>query len=199
MSTSLFAITNSKLTGKETETDFDRILAELKSLNLKHPVSFVKGKWVEDDEWEYGRDDYDDFYSIHFNGPCCYFMDLYLNAGKIDSIYHYSDLYNFYDGKVSYYIDNFRKELFNIVKIMGGSEIIYLADNCCDKLHDYLSMLEDYNISYEEIKEKMIQELGNPIVDYKQLDIHHLNYGHITEFVLDDFSDLINIIKKKIN
>jgi hypothetical protein len=152
MSTSLYAITNSKLTGKETEADFDRILAEFKSLNLKRSSSFVKGKWVEDDdEWEYYRDGYDDFSFIHFDGPCCYFMDLYLNAGKIFTFYHYCKLYNFYDGEESYYIDDFRKELFNIVKIMGGSEIIYLADNCCE-LEEYLCMLEDYNMSYEEIK-----------------------------------------------
>jgi hypothetical protein len=188
MSTSLYAITNSKLTGKETEADFDRIMAEFKSLNLKRSSSLVKGKWIEDDdEWGYYRDGCDDFSFIHFDGPCCYFMDLYLNAGKIYTIYRYSLLYQ---GKSFYWVDDFRKELFNIVKIMGGSEIIYLADNGCDKLNGYLCMLEDYNMSYEEIKEKMIQELGNPITDYKQLDYKRLDYKHITEFVLDDFSDL---------
>ena len=45
------------------------------------------------------------------------------------------------------------------------------------------------NVPYEEIKEKMILEFGNPVTDYSKLDSKKLNFGNITEFILDDFSD----------
>ena len=73
---------------------------------------------------------------------------------------------------------------------MGGSEIIYVGDNACDKLSGYLEGMAFNNISYEEIKEKMIKEMGQPVKQYDQLDYHKLSYKNINKFFLDDFSDL---------
>ena len=42
----------------------------------------------------------------------------------------------------------------------------------------------------QEIKEKMIREMGEPITDYSKLDFDSLSYSSINEFFLDDFHDL---------
>lgn len=45
------------------------------------------------------------------------------------------------------------------------------------------------NVPYEDIKEKMIQEFGQPITDYSKLNYDKLTYRKINEFFLDDFSN----------
>ena len=73
---------------------------------------------------------------------------------------------------------------------MGGTEIIYVADNSCNKLGFYLECMAMENIPYEDIKARMISELGNPVTKYSDLDYSKLTYANITEFFLDDFKDL---------
>lgn len=51
------------------------------------------------------------------------------------------------------------------MKIIGGTEVIYLADNACDKLSTYLECMAWENVPYEDIKEKMLQEFGQPLTD----------------------------------
>jgi hypothetical protein len=85
---------------------------------------------------------------------------------------------------------DFRKELFAIIKAIGGTEIIFLPDQSSDKLCHYFELFYE-NITYEEIKTKMMIEFKNPIKDYKMLDYEKLNYKTVNEFFLDDFEDLI--------
>ena len=193
MSTSLYIITNSKLKGDETSADFDNILSQLKELNLcKTFYEAPKGQLIQEiGDWSYeieeDNEELEIIYNVSFNGPFSCTPNLYSNIGIIWTIYKYRLIY---ETQEIYWFDEFRREVFEIVKIMGGSEIIYVADNACDKLSGYLEGMAFNNISYEEIKETMIKEMGQPVKQYEQLDYHKLSYKNINEFFLDDFSDL---------
>lgn len=187
MSTRLFAITNSKFIIENYKSHIDLVFRKLKSLNL-NPVYYVNSKGItvkETGEWEYHIDD--DPFSIEFNSPFAYDATLYSNIGVINSIHNYSLLYEISNLD---FFDDFRKSLFEIVTCLGGTEVIFLADNTCNKLAHYLDNMAIENIPYEKIKSAMINELGQPITDYKKLDKSKLNYKKITEFFLDDFKDL---------
>jgi hypothetical protein len=190
MGTSLYLITNSKLTGNETQKDWDSILDALKKLNLEKCSYINENKEIikETGEWYYQILDEEEMpYNICFEGPFNYWPDLYGNIGIISTIYRYSLLYKIY----SYdWFETFRKDLFNIVKIMGGTEVIYLADNGCDKLATYLECMAWENMPYKEIKQKMIEQFGQPITEYSKLNVEALSYESIKEFFLDDFADL---------
>jgi hypothetical protein len=191
MGTSLYIITNSKLTGKETQKDWERISSELNQLQMDTTSFFnanseiIKeyGSWSYDIEQEEGGL----LFNVDFNGPFHIQPTLYSNIGVIITIYKYRLLYeiNGFD-----WFTSFRNDLFNIVKIIGGTEVIYLADNACDKLSTYLECMAWENVPYEEIKEKMIQEFGQPIKDYSKLNVKTLTYTKINEFLLDDFKDM---------
>ena len=82
---------------------------------------------------------------------------------------------------------DFRKDLFNLVRIFGAKEVVYLADNCCDKLSDYLQCMIMEGVSYADVEKRMRKELGQPVTDLSQLNYDTLTYNNITEFVLDTF------------
>ena len=190
MGTSLYLITNSKLTGNETQKDWDSILEAFKNLNLETSSYRNERNEIikETGEWYYQIiDDSEMPYNISFEGPFNYWPQLYSNIGIIYTIHRYVLLYIIY----SYdWFETYRKDLFNIVKIMGGTEVIYLADNGCDKLCTYLESMAEENMPYEEIKQKMIEQFGQPITEYSKLNVEALSYESIKEFFLDDFADL---------
>ena len=191
MATSLYLITNSKLTGKETQKDWERIVGKLDQLkmdttsyvNAQNEIVKEYGSWSYDIEHE---EEYLTF-NVDFVGPFHIQPRLYSNIGVIYTIYKYSLLYEIYGCD---WFGSFRKNLFNIVKIIGGTEVIYLADNTCDKLSTYLECMAWENVPYEDIKEKMLQEFGQPLTDYSKLNYDTLTYAKIDEFFLDDFNDL---------
>lgn len=191
MATSLSLITNSKLTGKETRKDWDRIVIELNQLqmdttsyvNANNEIIKEYGSWC----YEIEAEDEDFPFNVAFSGPFHIQPNLYSNIGVIYTIYKYRLLYEIYDFD---WFASFRHDLYNIVKIIGGTEVIYLADNACDKLSYYLECMAWENVPYEDIKEKMLQEFGKPITDYSKLNYDRLTYRKIDEFFLDDFSDL---------
>lgn len=191
MATNLYLITNSKLTGKETKKDWERILNELEQLqmntttysNINNEIIREEGSW--DYEIELEEKDYP--FNIYFNGPFDIKPNLYSNIGVIVTIYKYRLLYENYEVD---WFGNFRRKLYNIMKVMGGTEVIYLANNSCDKLSTYLEVMAWSNVPYNEIKEKMIQEFGQPVTDYSKLNFQTLTYEKIDQFFLDDFNDL---------
>jgi len=188
--TSLYALTNSNLKGKESKAYYDSILKNLKSLNLD-TTSYSNGKnevVKEYGEWEYEiHKETSSPFNVYFNGPHTFAPILCRNIGIIDTIYRYRLLYEIY--KLDWF-EKYRTDLFKIMQIIGGTEIIYVADNACDKLCDYLEGMALEDVPYEEIKEKMIIEMGNPVTDYSLLDYDKLDYRNINEFFLDDFKDL---------
>lgn len=198
MATSLYLITNSKLTGKEKQDDWNRIVRELNQLKM-NTTSYVNGKneiIKEYGSWTYNIEEDEDIpFNVAFGGPFHIQPKLYSNIGVIYTIYKYRFLYEIY-GFDSF--TSFRRDLYNIVNIIGGTEVIYLADNSCDKLSLYLECMAWENVPYEVIKAKMLQEFGQPVTDYAKLNYDTLTYSEIKEFFLDDFSDL-KIDEKKTN
>ncbi len=192
MATSLYIITNSKLTGNETESDWKSIVKKLNDLNFG-TISIVnaEGQIIKKNgNWDFEVEkDEDTPFNVDFFGPFHIQPCLYKNIGIIYTIYKYRLLYEIYEYD---WFSKFRLELFKIISIIGGTEVIYLADNGCNKLSAYLELMACDNIPYEVIKEKMINELGNPITDYSKLEYAKLKYSNITEFFLDDFKDLTN-------
>ncbi len=191
MATDLYILTNAKFAVNERLEYFDSITNNLKAIPLKRAEYMHKGKWlVEEGDWSYQvhqeEDEGENYYSIWFNGPYAYFPIMFPNICYIRTIFRYSTLYKIFE---SYWIDSFRKDIFSIVKAVGGSEVIFVADNACDKLNGYLSMAWA-NYPYEVIKAEMLKEFGEPVADYSKLDYNKLNYRNITEFVFDDFKDL---------
>ena len=184
MATTLCAITNSKLTGTETHQDWDRIVHELNQFQFtdekKELINWGYEIIPEDKEL-------DIFFEVNFYGDFYIQPSLYTNIGILITFNKYRYLYEVYELG---WLERFRKNMYNIIKTIGGTEIIYLADCGCDKLSTYLECMAWENIPYEVIKEKMIQEFGQPKTDYSQLKYETLTYSNITEFFLDDFKDL---------
>jgi hypothetical protein len=191
MSTILNILTNSKLTGKESPEFFDNIKEAIKLLPIERASFWYKDNLIkEEGDWSYVIEHEDKKEEVEFNvsfdGPYCYFPTLYKNVGVISTIYRYSQLYTVYKNG---WHENFRKDIYGIIKAIGGSEIIYVADNACDKLNYYLASAWE-NVPFEEIKIQMIKEIGQPVTDYSKLDFNKLDYRKINEFFFDDFNDL---------
>ena len=191
MATSLYLITNSKLTGKETQKDWERIVGKLDQLKMD-TTSYVNAQneiVKEHGSWSYDIEHEEEYltFNVDFVGPFHIQPRLYSNIGVIYTIYKYSLLYEIYGCD---WFGSFRNNLYNIVKIIGGTEVIYLADNTCDKLSTYLECMAWENVPYEDIKEKMLHEFGQPLTDYSKLNYDTLTYAKIDEFFLDDFNDL---------
>lgn len=88
-------------------------------------------------------------------------------------------------------VANFRKSIFSIVSIFGGSELIYLSDGSCSRLFNFLTKIEEGE-SYQEVKEQMLAD-NLPIVrDYSLLNTKDLNYKNIKEYVFDDLDGVEN-------
>lgn len=187
MSTQLIAITNSKFSVEENRNYIKNVSQKLNLLHLNE-VNYINSEGAnikETGTWEYHI--VSDPFRVEFNGPYEFFPTLYSNIGIIDTIHSYSTLYS--KSNQNWY-NTFRKNLYDVVNSIGGTEVIFLADNGCNMLSEYLEDMAIENIAYEEIKARMINELGNPITDHAILDTRKLDYKNITEFFLDEFKDL---------
>jgi len=143
----------------------------------------------ETGDWDYEVEEDPEYpFNVDFSGPFHIQPCLYKNIGVIYTIYKYRLLYEMPE---VYFLNSFRKDLFNILKIIEGTEVIYLADNACNKLSTYLELMAWENVPYEDIKEKMIKEFGKPITDYAHLNFNKLSYSKINEFFLDDFNNTL--------
>lgn len=191
MATSLYLITNSKLTGKETLKDWDRIASELYQLQLGTTSIVNEQNRIikEYGGWTYEIEPQQDGvpFNVDFGGPYHIQPNLFSNIGVIYTIYKYSLLYQNFNLE---WFQSFRNDLYKIVEIMGGTEVIYLADNGCDKLSKYLELMAWDNVPYHEIKAKMFEVFGEPVTDYSKLNYDKLTYDEIDEFFFDDFNDL---------
>lgn len=193
MSTSLYAISNIRTPEnpsfqylkEKTEAlnafNFGNTFKTYSNENGKLITKTDAGSWYHESTNENG------FLEISFNGGSSYDITLMPNLGYISFLLKYKELYGLYKDS---YLTKFRKELYQIVNLFGGSEVIFLADNGCDKLSYYLELMAWENIPYQEIKQQMINDLGKPITNYTLLNESKISYKHITEFVMDDFLDI---------
>jgi len=198
MSTSLYAISNTTIPQKPSFEYLNEKIEALNAFNFGNTYmtySDDNGKLITKTDarsWYHETTNENDFLEIYINGGSPYDITLLPNLGYISFMLKYRELYGLY--KYSY-LTKFRKELYQIVNLFGGSEVIFLADNGCDKLSHYLELMAWENIPYQEIKEQMINDLGKPITEYTLLDESKISYKHITEFVMDDFFDIKEITK----
>lgn len=195
MATDLHIISNCRSFTKNTiEKNKDEFLAKLKALKLDHITIIGSGKLTGDWEYEFPEiycekqdkviPDIDAKELISYNSPFVFNIRVYENCVELITIYKYRFLYE--DEKTDY-LNEFRKNVYDIISIFGGTEIIYLADNGCDKLGKYLELQVWEGVSYYEIKKDMISK-GLPFVsDYYSLKLNNLNYINIKEIVFDDF------------
>lgn len=182
MSTSLYIITNSHQSEERDFSFWNDILKRLGNLDVKDNF------YQEQKKWSYGFEKDRD--CIVFNGSCIFSPEFYSQVGVISTPLNYSYLYKVLSADSSI-LSDFRSLLYQVIKIMGGTEVIFLADNANNRLCKYLEDMAEANFPYEKIKGALIKEFGAPITDYKKLDFEKLDYSNITEFVLDDFRDLI--------
>ncbi|WP_248722735.1 hypothetical protein [Seonamhaeicola sp. ML3] len=206
MGTALHAISNTLIPKVEIITKKDIYLEQLQSLNLEHtliPTYYSNGvikKYVRSDgDWEYQLPkkynhitnifevDHDNKEIINFDSPFVFQIGVYENCLDISTIYRYSYLYNRSNPKS---LIEFRKNIYDIISVFGGTEIIYLADNACDKLSEYLECKVWDGVSYSDIKNDMISKGLTFISNYEGLKLNNLNYRNIKEIVFDDFEDL---------
>lgn len=202
MATDLFLISNIHTTKEEILAKKEFYLGQLKALQLEHITVIGIGKLEGD--WEYELPEiYDDVNNkiipdeetseiIHFRSPFEFSLSVYENCLEISTIYKYSFLYPENEIDDDSYIWQFRKEVHKLISLFGGTEVIYLADNGCDKLAMYLECQVWEGVSYQEIKNDMILNNLPFTSDYKNLDYDNLSYSNIKEIIFDDFKDLTN-------
>lgn len=139
MATSLYAITNASLEGQNTSEHWDEILAKLKALDWDRTFTPTgENSYKQDEgEWYYEVEEKTKYnpYQIRFEGPYAITFDLMPNTCLIYTIYKYSLLYD-----NAYFLDKFLAELFEILQFVGGTEIVFLADNSYDKLYELLEL-----------------------------------------------------------
>lgn len=171
MSTSLYAITNTTLNNENSIEELNKIVTKLNNLTDTLNIK------IENDLVLYP-------FKVSFHSSSPIKTTLYSNICVIETIYRYNLIYaNYHLG----WFKRFRNELYEIVKVMGGTEIIYLAYGTPSTLSRYLEDMAWKNVPYEKIKESLIQEFGQPIKDYSKI-IYTLPKPN--EFFLDDFKDL---------
>jgi hypothetical protein len=185
----LFAITNLTFTGNESEKDWNLILDKLKSINLEKTLTVENDELIRKNcEWSYDMNiDPEYTFLVDFNGPFQFNPIIFSNIGIICTNLNYGILYHSQELST---FNAYRRYLYDVVRVFGGTEVIFLAYEGCDQLSNILDKLAFDNVPYEVIKEEMILRFGNPVTDYNKLDADKLNFENITEFILDDFSDL---------
>lgn len=190
MSTLLHAITNVTLDLKQPEKTAGIILKQLKELNFdKTSYINAKGETIkENNDWTYEIEDDPEYppLNIDFHGSFAIIPTLYEHGTVLFTIYKLSLIYENYR---LYWFEDFRKDLYKMVKMLGGTEVIFLADNAGTPLCEFLDMAQE-DCTYETVKERLNAKFGQPVTDYSQLDYESLDYAEIKEFFLDDFKDL---------
>lgn len=207
MATYLYIISNINTPKEEVLANKEIYLKKLKALQLE-PTSYLriidnKETWLKSEgDWKYELPGlYDDATDsmlpdnetkeiIYYSSPFVFSVTVYENCLELSTIYKYRYLY---ENDKELFVENFnefRKNVYDIISIFGGTEIIYLADNGCNKLGKYLELQVWEGHSFNQVKTKMLND-GTPIErDYNKLKLENLNYCNIKEYVFDDFKDL---------
>lgn len=201
MGTNLYLIAKIKTSKEEVELHKDIWLQKLKELNLDHCTNAYFQKLTGDWDYEFPMvydpktdtevPDEETAELIYYGSPFVFSVYIYPECLLISTIYRYSFLYSFKNSYTDYFYE-FRENVYNILNVFQAEkEIIYLADNCCDKLGKFLELQVWEGVSYEQVKLNM-KAMEIPFVkDCYTLDVNTLNYRNITEFIYDDFEDIL--------
>jgi len=205
MSTSLRVISNLSLSKTEVLKNKDLLVEKLNSIGKTIPnSSLIKNqkKWT----YEITGFNNDNLYLLKDSSPYIEFFDfseiswfyisIYPECIILNSSLHYADLYRKFERDVFLELPfqyeelkAFRTEIYQLISVFGGSEIIYLADNDCNKLNNYLNKIEE-GVGYDEIKEQMKNDGTTIVRKYDQLDSAKLDYRKITAYFFDDLVDV---------
>ena len=158
MGTNLYAITNYKLTGKETRKDWDAIRAKLGRADL----IFTDESYNEEPRWETDLgSNYEPGlvdYLVCFDHSYGFDVELYPECAIIGSAYRYWVL----NDDFGYGAEVFQHNYQALASALGQNEIIYLGDNHTTETTDFLYSAMDGN-SYQQIKQQLQDELGLPL------------------------------------
>ncbi len=203
MATDLYIISNIKTNKEEVLANKDIYLQKLKELNLEHitviGVGKLKGDWkyelplIYDEESDKLIPNKESLELIYFSSPFVFSVYVYENCLELSTIYKYRFLYEDEYRDLDFVKANlleFRKNIFDIITIFGGTEIIYLADNGCNKLSNYLELWVWEGKSYFDVKQDMIDNKIPFRKDYQNLKLNDLSYNNIKEIIFDDFVDI---------
>ena len=179
----LKAITNINMPKNSSKSYLNDKLERLKALRFIRPKHADKEREKQESlnpkDWEYNIYNFnDDLLKIEIESDFAISIIIYPKITVFSTVFRYSTLYKCTND--SWFL-NLRKEMYNILKIFEGTEVIYSPDNTA--IYD----MACNNISYATIKKKIIADFGQPVIDFKKLDYNSLSYSNITEFVLDDF------------
>lgn len=200
MATDLFIIAKIKTSKEEVMSQKDIWLQQLKDLKLEHITVIGHGQLTGDWEYEFPTTyddvtdsiipDVEDAQLIYYSSPFVFNIRLYENCLELITIYKYNFIYGSRIGDFTYLFE-FRNIILKILKIFNAEhEIIYLADNGCDKLSTFLELQVWEGVGYDDLKQNMINT-GVPFTkDYLSLDYEKLRYSNRTEYVYDDFEDI---------
>ena len=187
MATSLSFITNASYTALSGKKALNELLQKLKDSNIEHCADLDHPSKKEQGNWRYRYFWYSQPLSVNFEGPFCNTPEVFANCTLVLTIYRYYLLYRNYD---TFFFREYRQEVFDLVRLLGGTEIIWLSDQT-NVLWEYEQMVYN-NSSYQEIKDTITKNLGEPITNYRELNYDTLDYHKIGCWVLDDFEDLKN-------
>jgi hypothetical protein len=203
MATDLYIISNIKTNKEEVLANKDIYLQKLKELNLEHitviGVGKLTGDWkyelplIYDEESDKLIPNKESLELIYFSSPFVFSVYVYENCLELSTIYKYRFLYEDEYRDLDFVKANlleFRKNIFDIITIFGGTEIIYLADNGCNKLSNYLELWVWEGKSYFDVKQDMIDNKIPFRKDYQNLKLNDLSYNNIKEIIFDDFVDI---------
>jgi hypothetical protein len=184
MGTSLIPISTHKLDMADLDKTAKYVVEVLKSLNL----SLIKnsGGTFENSHGIYHCIDKnieytDEVRRIEISGPAWIQPVIYEKCLELGGIYRYWII-----EKDIEWINDFRREIYSIVREFGGSEVIYLADNNHHLVEFSDNMLYE-GIGYNEITKALIEKYGNLVTDFNYFKQADFNTVYL---FLDNFNDL---------
>ncbi len=191
MAASLCIVFNTKLTGKETEEDWQKYCDMLNASGRFE--AYYLNEVSETDKWSFEIDqineDSNGHHLVVLDGPSNT-INLYPDLGFMGTSYSFSHLYEF--GQEAYDSGSIlwkeRKSIYDLISLFGGTEVIYVADDRYPKI-TYLEELYA-GMPYETIKSQLLQLFGPPVTDYRDLNEDMYNPYDLKEFFLDDFADI---------
>jgi len=186
MATNLYAISNINLSKNEILENRESYLDQLEKLQLT-PISVfqpdegmkpLEGNW----SCEFPTEMFDKFV-LRYDGVFEFDIEVYEHCLLLISVYEYRLIYELKDA----FNQNFRTTVYNIISIFGGTEVLYLADNGCDKLTCVLENQVQQGIGYYDVKEKLLEKGLQLKTNYFDLNIKDLNCSDTNEFMVDSF------------
>lgn len=187
MSTLLSAITNSPYRVSNIEDEKESILQKLNDLNLQHCWDIEQRGKREEGEWECELMQFEDEIEYDFTGPFMNSISVYPHGVVIHSCYKLNILYLNFN---LHWFAELRQELFQIMRIFEGDEMFFLSDGG-NPLSGFNAKMIDGK-TYYETKQNLQSHFGNPVTNYRYLNKKLTSYNQISEWFLDDFSDLKN-------